>query len=96
MAPTLFTSPFRDNLSARGHLLSLSKLFEFGSGGIDLVKSKSFGLVHSSALCFKYVVNRRLKIHIAWERDRVAKGQDLGGPETADSVFSVDPVEEVG
>ena len=96
MAPTLFTSPFRDNLSVRGHLLAHLKLFELGSGGIDLEKSKSFGLAHLSVLCFKYVVNRRLKIHIAWERDRVAKGQDLGGPEAADSVFSVDPVEEVG
>ena len=34
--------------------------------------------------------------HVAAERRRVGEGQDLGGPEAADAVLAVDPVEQVG
>jgi hypothetical protein len=41
-------------------------------------------------------VGCRLKIHIAGERYRISKGQDLRGPIAAQPVFAVYPIERVG
>src|SRR5215211_2285900 len=42
------------------------------------------------------VVDGRLEVHVATERDWIREREDLGSPETSDAVLAVDPVVEVG
>lgn len=42
------------------------------------------------------LVDGRLEVHVAGERDGVGEREDLGGPEPAEAVCAVDPEEEVG
>src|SRR5215207_7210947 len=64
--------------------------------GDELLARPSCSLGVSSGGRERALVDRRLEVHVASERDRVGEREDLGRPEPADAVFAVDPVEEVG
>src|SRR5581483_12517461 len=61
--------------------------------------SAKAGSIHQTLACHSLLlalVERRLEIDIADKRRRIAEGKNLGGPEPAESVLPIDPVEQIG